>query len=63
MGQHYRSNTEDGSFGFLKALWSSARWCQWVEESQGAKGLGKDVVFYRNRNKLGVQPLKMEKSM
>ena len=62
MGRHYLSNTKDGPVGFLRSLWTSARWCQWVEESQGAEGLGKDVVFYRNRNGLGVPPLKMEKS-
>lgn len=59
MGKHYRSDTKNGAFGFLTSLWTSARWCQWVEESQGAEGLGKDIVFYRNRNGLGVPPSKM----
>ncbi|KAG7009218.1 beta-apo-4'-carotenal oxygenase [Physcia stellaris] len=60
MGQHYRSNTKDGSVGFIKSLWHSARWCQWVEPSQDAQGEGKDIVFYRNRNNLGVPPLKLK---
>ncbi|CAD6570099.1 MAG: Oleate hydroxylase fah12 [Alectoria sarmentosa] len=61
MGRHYLSDIKDGPAGFLKSLWTNARWCQWVEESRGAEGLGKDVVFYRNRNNLGVAPLKLEK--
>lgn len=59
MGQHYRSDTRDGPIGFLKALWTSARWCQWVEPSEGAKGEGKGVLFFRNRNGLGVKPTKL----
>ncbi|KAI4245554.1 MAG: hypothetical protein L6R42_010152, partial [Xanthoria sp. 1 TBL-2021] len=61
LGQHYRSQTEGGAIGFIKGLWRSSRWCQWVERSEGAEGLGKDIVFYRNRNGLGVKPLQMEK--
>ncbi|KAL8670227.1 MAG: hypothetical protein Q9168_005229 [Polycauliona sp. 1 TL-2023] len=61
LGPHYRSQTEGGAIGFIKGLWSSSRWCQWVERSEGAEGLGKDIVFYRNRNGLGVKPLRMEK--
>ena len=57
-----RTPTNDGPVGFLKSLWTSARWCQWVEASHGAEGLGKDIVFYRNRNNLGVAPLRMEKT-
>lgn len=60
MGKHYRSDTKGGSLGFLKALWKSARWCGFVEESEGAEGEGKHVVFYRNRNGLGVPPRKDE---
>ena len=59
MGQHYRSNTEGGPLGFLKALWNSARWCQWVEPVAGAKGENTNVLFYRNRNGFGVPPAKM----
>ncbi|RFU24230.1 hypothetical protein B7463_g12106, partial [Scytalidium lignicola] len=57
MGKHYRSDTEGGPWGFISALWKSARWCQWVEESEGAQGEGKGVYFFRNRNGLGVKPL------
>lgn len=60
MGRHYRSNTEGGSVGFLKSLWTSARHCQWVEPSEGAEGEGKGVLFFRNRNGYGVPPSKME---
>ncbi|KAF2271705.1 uncharacterized protein EI97DRAFT_259949 [Westerdykella ornata] len=59
MGKHYRSDTEGGSLGFLRALWRSARWCQWVEPSEGAQGEGKGVFFFRNRNGLGTQPRKL----
>ncbi|KAI0146823.1 fatty acid desaturase [Xylariaceae sp. FL1272] len=59
MGRHYRSDTEGGSLGFLRAMWHSARWCQWVEPSEGAEGEGKGVLFFRNTNGLGTKPLKM----
>jgi omega-6 fatty acid desaturase (delta-12 desaturase) len=59
MGRHYRSDTKGGSLGFLKAFWTSARWCQWVEPSEGAAGEDKGVLFFRNRNGLGVPPLKL----
>lgn len=59
MGVHYRSDTEGGPIGFLKALWKSARWCQWVEPSEGAKGEGKGIYFFRNRNGFGTAPLKL----
>ena len=60
MGEHYRSNTEGGSLGFLRSLWQSARWCQWVEPNEGATGENKSVLFFRNRNGLGMQPAKVE---
>ena len=59
MGEHYRSDVEDGARGFIKALWRNARWCQWVEPSAEAKGEGKGVMFFRNRNGLGTPPAKM----
>lgn len=59
MGKHYRADVEGGSWGFLKSLYTVARWCQWVEPSEGAKGEGQGVLFYRNRNGLGVPPAKM----
>ncbi|KAI1073605.1 Delta(12) fatty acid desaturase [Whalleya microplaca] len=59
MGRHYRSDTKDGSFGFIKAMYRSARWCQWVEPSEGARGEGKGVLFFRNSNGLGTKPMKM----
>jgi omega-6 fatty acid desaturase (delta-12 desaturase) len=60
MGRHYRADVKDGWIGFLKAMWTSARWCQWVEPSKGAIGEGKGVLFYRNRNGLGTAPLKLK---
>jgi omega-6 fatty acid desaturase (delta-12 desaturase) len=59
MGKHYRADTRGGPFGFLKALWTNARHCQWVEPSVGAKGEGKGVLFFRNHNGLGVPPAKI----
>lgn len=59
MGRHYRADVEGGAWGFIRSLWRSARWCQWVEPSEGAKGEGKGVLFFRNRNGHGVQPMKM----
>jgi omega-6 fatty acid desaturase (delta-12 desaturase) len=59
MGRHYRSDTEGGPIGFLKAMWKSARWCQWVEPSAEAEGEGKGVLFFRNHNGLGVPPQKI----
>lgn len=68
MGSHYRSDR--GRKGkeiwtllggkFLAGLWHSSRWCQWIECSEGAVGEGKAVMFYRNRNGLGVPPMKMK---
>lgn len=60
MGRHYRSDTEGGAVGFVKSMWKSARWCQWVEPSEGAEGEGKGVLFFRNRNGLGPPPIAME---
>ncbi|MCJ1295030.1 Oleate hydroxylase fah12 [Xylographa carneopallida] len=60
MGEHYRSDVEGGSVGFLKSIWKSARWCQWVEASEGTTGEAKSVLFYRNRNGHGVPPQKLE---
>jgi omega-6 fatty acid desaturase (delta-12 desaturase) len=59
MGKHYRSNTEGGSVGFVKGMWTSARYCQWVEPTEGATGEAKGVFFFRNRNGLGVPPAKL----
>ena len=61
MGEHYRADTRGGSWGFLKSMWTSARWCQWVEPSAGAEGENKGVLFFRNRNGLGVAPSKVAK--
>jgi omega-6 fatty acid desaturase (delta-12 desaturase) len=59
MGRHYRADTKEGPIGFIKAMWKSARWCQWVEPSEGAVGPGKSILFFRNRNGLGIKPMKM----
>jgi len=59
MGEHYRSDTSDGPWGFIRALWKSARWCQWVEPSAEARGAGKGVLFFRNTNGLGTKPMTM----
>lgn len=59
MGPHYRSEAHTGWTGFLKALWTSARTCQWVEPTEGAKGESQYVLFYRNINGIGVPPAKI----
>ncbi|EME86311.1 uncharacterized protein MYCFIDRAFT_72590 [Pseudocercospora fijiensis CIRAD86] len=61
MGSHYRADTKDGSIGFLKSMYKSARWCQWVEPNEGAKGDQAKVLFFRNRNGLGLPPAKLQK--
>ena len=55
MGEHYRADTKDGAVGFIKSMWTSMRYCQWVEPSVDAEGEGKGVLFYRNQNGLGPQ--------
>ena len=60
MGAHYRSDTEGGSLGFLRSIWQSARWCQWVEPNEGAKGENASVLFFRNRNGLGEKPAQLQ---
>ncbi|KAK4100444.1 delta-12 acyl-CoA desaturase [Parathielavia hyrcaniae] len=60
MGRHYRADTREGPVGFIKAIWKSARWCQWVEPTEGAEGPAKGVLFFRNRNGLGPRPAKLE---
>ncbi|KAE9983012.1 hypothetical protein EG328_010397 [Venturia inaequalis] len=59
MGKHYRSDTRGGALGFIKSMWTATRWCQWVEPSEYATGEGKGVLFFRNRNGLGVPPAKL----
>ena len=46
MGGHYRADVEGGAIGFLQSLYTVARWCQWVEPSEGAVGDGKGVVSF-----------------
>ncbi|KAL2019338.1 hypothetical protein VTK56DRAFT_9718 [Thermocarpiscus australiensis] len=60
MGRHYKSDTREGPIGFIKAMWKSARYCQWVEPTEGAEGPAKGVLFFRNHNGLGARPAKME---
>ncbi|KAJ9297296.1 hypothetical protein DTO271G3_4589 [Paecilomyces variotii] len=59
MGKHYRTEAHTGPLGFLKAMWTSFRMCQWVEPTEGAEGESKGVLFFRNRNGLGVPPAKI----
>jgi len=58
MGSHYRADVEGGSVGFIRSMWKSARWCQWIEPSVDTEGENKGVLFFRNRNGLGVAPSK-----
>ncbi|KAJ5180675.1 Oleate hydroxylase FAH12 [Penicillium capsulatum] len=59
MGTHYRTEAHTGWTGFFKALWTSARACQWVEPTEGAQGESQSVLFYRNTNGIGVPPAKI----
>ena len=63
MGSHYRSDTEGGPLGFIKSMWRTARWCQWVEPSEGTEGEANGVLFFRNHNGLGVPPQKISKKV
>jgi omega-6 fatty acid desaturase (delta-12 desaturase) len=56
MGKHYRADVKDGPIGFIKAMYNSARMCQWVEPVQDAEGPAKGILFFRNRNNLGMKP-------
>ncbi|KAL2890958.1 Delta(12) fatty acid desaturase [Ceratocystis lukuohia] len=60
MGSHYRADTQDGALGFLRAMWTTTRWCQWVEPSLEAEGAGNEVLFFRNHNRLGTKPMTAE---
>ncbi|KAK5115144.1 Oleate hydroxylase fah12 [Meristemomyces frigidus] len=60
MGDHYRADVVDGSIGFIKSMYKSARWCQWVEPNEGAEGENAGVMFFRNRNGLGLPPAKLQ---
>ncbi|KAF3391828.1 hypothetical protein DPV78_010361 [Talaromyces pinophilus] len=62
MGKHYRTDAHTGPLGFLKAMWTSARTCQWVEPNEGAQGESKGVHFFRNRNGRGLPPAKLAKA-
>ena len=59
LGRHYRSDAHTGMFGFIRAIWTAAVYCQWVEPTEGAEGEAKGVYFYRNRNKKGTAPAKV----
>ncbi|EWZ46122.1 fatty acid desaturase-domain-containing protein [Fusarium oxysporum Fo47] len=61
MGDHYRTDTKDGAWGFIRALWISARMCQWVEPSAEAEGASKGILFFRNHNGLGTKPVVLRK--
>jgi omega-6 fatty acid desaturase / acyl-lipid omega-6 desaturase (Delta-12 desaturase) len=61
MGKHYRADTRDGSVGFLRSLWTSTRWCMWVEPSEGVSKEMQGVLFFRNTNGFGPRPLRLEK--
>lgn len=59
LGAHYRSDVDGGAIGFVRALWNNSRICQWLEAAPDARGDGKKVLFYRNRNGLGLPPAKI----
>ncbi|KAJ5832648.1 hypothetical protein N7474_000959 [Penicillium riverlandense] len=59
MGSHYRTEAQSGWTGFFKALWTSARACQFVEPTEGATGESQGVLFFRNQNGIGIPPSKV----
>lgn len=59
LGVDYRSEVSGGATGFVKALWNNSRICQWLEAAPEAQGAGRTVLFYRNRNGLGLPPAKI----
>lgn len=59
MGKHYRSDTRGGALGFVKSMYTNMRHCQWVESNEGAEGENANVLFFRNRNGVGMPPKKM----
>jgi omega-6 fatty acid desaturase / acyl-lipid omega-6 desaturase (Delta-12 desaturase) len=61
MGSHYRSDTKGGPIGFITSLWTVFRKCQWVEHSEGVEGEEKGVLFFRNRNGLGIKAMDMKR--
>lgn len=60
MGKHYRSDVQDGSLGFLQALWKNLRSCQWVEPNEGVTGEDAGVLFFKNRNGKGAPAMKLK---
>ncbi|CAG8975404.1 hypothetical protein HYALB_00012332 [Hymenoscyphus albidus] len=61
MGIHYREDqTGKGMWNFLRNFWRNSKACSWVEPSEGARGGGKDILFYSNRIGVGVKPVEMK---
>ncbi|KAI0468247.1 oleate delta-12 desaturase [Xylaria cf. heliscus] len=56
MGPHYRAETSDGPWGFIKSLCRNVKMCRWVEASSGTAGNSREVLFYRNRSGYGPSP-------
>jgi omega-6 fatty acid desaturase (delta-12 desaturase) len=55
MGVHYKADKSGtGMWNFMCNFWENARSCKWVEPSEGAVGEGKEVLFFRNGEGLGV---------
>lgn len=61
MGNHYRSDTKGGPIGFLKSMWTSLRACEWIETIPGTVGDEAGVMFFRNRNGIGMPPANLRK--
>lgn len=58
MGIHYREDkTGVGMWNFMKNFWKNSKACSWVEPSEGALGEGLDILFYRNRIGVGIEPM------
>lgn len=57
MGVHYKfDHSGRGIWNFMVNYWKTSTSCTWVEPSEGAVGEGKDILFFRNRIRVGVPP-------
>jgi omega-6 fatty acid desaturase (delta-12 desaturase) len=57
MGVHYKfDHSGRGIWNFIVNYWKNSTSCTWVEPSEGAVGEGKDILFFRNRIRVGVPP-------
>lgn len=47
-------------WNFMVNYWENSKQCSWVELTEGAVGVGRDVLFYRNRIGVGIRPIELK---